>query len=1663
MTWSLGRASLVLAAVAIVGSAALLQEAHAQNRRGPIVIVPGGPPAPPAPLDPDDRPRDGFEYSGVSLPKDEKGFKDKIKAAVDYIDEKNWAIAIPHLQKLVDIKEDVFVQLPHKTADGKEGLRYVSVKTEADRLIGALPKEGLEFYKLTYGAEALALLKEAKAKGDPALLGEVIKRFPHTDAGLEAIILSACHDLDRGLNTRAGLRCAKLLALEGANKLPGEVLFKMVCAFHAVGDEANEKIAREVLKSQGREVVLGKETRGVNELLDYVARMPRSSLVADARDSRLFRSTPSRTNQLVGGPAFLEARWKQPMIYLDRAGETGRHLQHAREALTQYLRQPVLPAYFPVTATVTKGEERRSLLVYKNYLGVQAVNMKTGKLEWYTPSHWSLESMLDNREKAQILTQWLQYYTQNNLRPSIVFENSTVGTLSSDNQFVYVVEDFAVPPPPQMAFAPGMIPGGIAPVAGPPDLQEAYRHNRLQAYELSTSGKLAWEVGSTGEKDNPLSDCFFLGPPLPLGGKLYLLTEKQQELRLVCLEAHKEKLGNNDVYKTKVVFTQALATTNDKLEMDVARRLNAAHLSYGEGILVVPTNAGAVFGIDLLENRLVWAYPYREKEDAPPDQVNMGLRGRGLPPGFVFGPDGRPINPNLQQNQWKVAAPVIQDGKVVFTAHDARSVHCINLRDGSPVWKKPRGDEDLYFGGVYNGKVVVVGKNRTRGLSLASGETLWELETGTPSGQGIASGNTYYLPLSKAAQTQEKGPAICAIDVDRGIITGHARSRNQEEQPGNLIFFDGDVVSQSAVAVVAYPQLKVKIAQMDEQLAKNPRDPEGLLNRGELRLDQGDLPGAIDDFRGSLRNQPAEDTRGRARAKLYDALTDYVQRDFTAAEEYLEEYEAMCKVEVGPEASSEERDNARKEERKRRANFLYLVAKGRESQGKLVEAFEKYQQYGETAGTEELRPLLDEPTVRANPDVWARGRIASMVARASPEQRKPLEALIQTRWNKLQESAADLNELRRFVRLFGPLSAIGREARFHLADRLVEEGGPAALLEAEKELNALRTPREAPETAARAVETLARLYTQRGLLEDAAYCYRLLGRDYAKVKVRDGKTGSDFYDDAATDKRLMPHLDEPRLGGGGRLKVVTEPGQPLTNQVYHFERIGEPLPYFRRHTLSLHFGTHQLQLSDSRGSESTPVWTQALTRTMFQNIVSQPNAARFPYRTQGHLVVLPVGHLVFGIDPVNRKLLWEHSLSGSTTLNPGPAGPMWQSITVDPKDGSVMLLYPDGWSQRLGQAGPLEGAVVCVQTKDGLEALDPLTGKPLWKRSDVHSRAALFADDEYVFVVDFDNQGASNRSRVLRITDGVTVRDVRPFADLYQKRLGTAGRRMLAADTGPGGAVTLHLYDIVAGKDVWTKNFPARTQVLRSEDPHLAGVVDPDGKVLVFDLLTQKEVLNTDKGYDLGNPKTGMEPGHLANMQGITLLSDGQQIYLACNGQADPNTAPIGGVQPNLMPGLGMRSVPVNGWLYSYDRRTGTFKWRNQVPNQMIVLDHFQEMPMVLFTSRYQKWQNGVGGRRNVMMVASVVSLDKRSGKALYHNDGLQTHQQFHGLEVDARAGRIKLTSLTLTVVHELNANEGDAKGGAGATPLPGDRGARANPFDRRAPAAGILFDGIRR
>src|SRR5262249_54503380 len=148
-----------------------------------------------------------------------------------------------------------------------------------------------------------------------------------------------------------------------------------------------------------------------------------------------------------------------------------------------------------------------------------------------------------------------------------------------------------------------------------------------------------------------------------------------------------------------------------------------------------------------------------------------------------------------------------------------------------------------------------------------------------------------------------------------------------------------------------------------------------------------------------------------------------------------------------------------------------------------------------------------------------------MMAKATPEQRKPLDDKIAEEWKAVQ-SKNDVEAVRAFAATFDVPFAVGREARLQLADAIIAKNDQAAFLEAEMYLQQLRVPglKEDPEVGGRALEALVRLEQARGThaaIELAASYRRQLGQEFPKTAFRVGKTGAQILNEMYGDPRYV--------------------------------------------------------------------------------------------------------------------------------------------------------------------------------------------------------------------------------------------------------------------------------------------------------------------------------------------------------------------------------------------------------------------------------------------------------------------------------------------------------------------------------------------------------------
>jgi len=1609
---------------------------HGQKmKRPPFVVQPGD--FLPMGAQPDGSTTPGTtaaQFSAIKL-EDKSEYRVKINAARDCISDKDWPATATVLQGILDTPENFYVQIREKDSHNKETLRWTSIKFEANNLLGTLPDEALDIYELHSGAKAKDRLDEAKRTGDRSILKEVALTYMFTKAGIEANDLLATYFLDRGDFFMAALRLEKLLAMNPERaKLSDLTLFKAVLAYNRAGDKKNSDKAWARLEPRLREqggLKINGDVVTIARLNEFLGEKT-SSLFIGANDWPMIHGNLTNSAQATGSQPLLDAAdiiVTRPTV-LDKEEGGGPAGQFAadrlREAINHQRSLPnaaVMSGTFPIAAN--------KLAIYRTYRDLRAVYLyngkdplgqdaAVGKIFWQTRDFdGALTPVMENSRYRSVLDGWIQQFASVPGFRSLLYENSLLGTISTDHRLVYAVDDLAVPAPGNLLQfiwnQPNMT----------PELRTLLMQNSLYAVNINT-GKYEWRLG-VGKADEMFADSHFLGAPISVGGNLWVLNEKNSgfngdaELRLVCIDPYKQSSPGRPTIVGKLEKL-GLVQQQHRFTHDISRRTNAVHLAYADGVLVCPTNAGEVLGVDLLSRSLAWSYPYREQAT----NVHVGVN--------PFQPPFRPFpQPNMPMSaspaNWKSAPPVIQDGKVVFTAPDANSVHCISLRDGRPVWKKKQMDGDLFLAGVFQGKVLIAGRNSLRALSLNDGSQLWSVSTGNlPSGQGVASKNVYYLPLQKGE--------IIAVDIERGIVKAHNRAKganNPDQDPGNLLYYEGTVLSQTPTQLVIYPQLTAKLEMVTKQLEADPTSLEKLVTRGELLFADGQVQPAVDSLQLALKKDLTPELRTRARNKLYEALTDLLQTDFkTAGAKYMDEYREFCNVPGNED-----------EQQQRLAKFYRIVGQGYEETGNLVNAFHMYRKFGELPiNSKEVVASIDDPMHKVPTSVWLRGRVAGMMARAPEAQKLPLENKIAEEWKQVK-AKKDINAIRTFVDMFDVPFAVGRESRLHLAQTIIELNDRPSFLEAELNLQQLRGSDYFSDVnlSARALATLAKLEEKKGsadAMKLAAAYYRELRRDYPQAILDDKKTtAADLVDELTTNPLFLPYLEEPgplwnkekiaarelKDFAGGLQGFVFQPEGDL-NQLMKQHRLVLDLTTAPNPQLRLYnFGTGAVRWTQNLGAgpgQNNFQYFQYLYQQGQNNGKYFPNARFRFYQVRGNLAVFQVGAVAYCLDMDSSRILWQQNLvENLPTQQPGM---IIQQVQPD-ADGNLEIMV---WNQMNGQrsriaighVGAVQASYVALVTQKGLTVVDPLRGTVLWRKLDVPVRTRVFGDDQYLFLVDEADGGAVGAGRAMRAIDGATVAAA-DFSGIYQNKVRIMGRKILAAVPGPN-KLTMKLYDILSGKDLWSKDFHAKAVVLSTEDANLTGVIEPNGQVTALDVDSGKVVLSTQA---IVGRVTAED---IANLSEPLLLQDRDRFYLAVNQPLDGAKVSGNMIFNNF--GNGLRCRIVNGWLMSFFRddgrhmenglavehKRGDFHWHSsrKLDNQLIVLEQFEQLPVILLSARHNEPINGGGGGSR--WLSTTTCLLRSNGKAVYDPGPRATAgvgSSFSTFSVDPKERTINLIS----------------------------------------------------
>ena len=1295
------------------------------------------------------------------------------------LDDGRFSDAVAELGQLLNSPdaEDFFI-----TSRVEEGTA-VSLKAEAQRLIGTMPQQGRDSYELQFGADARRLLDAAINRGEFAQLTDVSRKFFHTQAGYESTILLGRHHLDNGRPLAAALslqRVWETAAVRHRYEPELSVTLALAWTFAGMTDHAEKVLGDLQRRSPDAKLRVGSETISLFEdpsgtgvaWLESKIDSQRAAQWSNEHRWVMYRGNPARNASSAGGTPVItgdnplvNCRWRTP-IANDRALES--EIDKVRR---QYLADGVaaLPGMHPLAVN--------DVVLMRTPRSVIAVDFMTGKRVWYFSKHM----FSDLTEGLMSGPGGMRVETPHNPDASGVhqrlWDDAPFGQMSSDGEYVFFVDDLGSATTQSLSRVI-VIQGGrriLNPVW-------PKKHNQLVALELASEGKLKWMIdGGTGEGEPKLIGAFFLGPPLPLAGQLYSLAEINGEIQLLALEAKTGRLR----WKQPLIHTEEAVGT---IDTNTLRRMAGASPSFADGVLVCPTTAGAVVAVDIATRSLLWGHQYKQSPSNPrrPGIWQMG-RYQILP----GGPGSR----------WADACITIAGGRVLMTPPESSELYCLNLLDGKLLWKQER-DEDLFVACVHGEKVVLAGKNIFRAFDLISGEPAWPGDVeipdhALPSGRGFYSDGHYFLPTTTAQ--------LAKIDLEAGKVV---ETIDTGSVLGNLICYKENMISQGVDYLTAYYQRESLVREVELRLAEDANDAQALAHQATLLLLDRKRHQALQLLRRSYQLRADDATR----ALLVDTLLDALNDDFATSGDLAAEVEELIDQPL------------------QRAEYLRLMTAGLQSVGKTTEAFATCLKLIADMGHDTHMEKV-ESGLRLRRDRWVYAQLASIMGAARPAELKAMNRQLEV----LLDDAVAAESSEQMQNLINHLGnhPIADRARIGLARQLIEAD---EFLEAEVLLSQLLDSLD-PTTAATAMALTAELLENTLLYNKAAEFYQRLADRYGDIVIRDGKTGRQLLDDIAANSSVGRAMNRSRHWSTG--KVTVEEGRAHLNQF--------PSGYQRNYPLMATDVEGQAfdNLTIALDRQRVLTGRDDLGEEQFRISLAQDgNAAPYPGsvgltrgKAAGHLLIISYGFEVIAIDTLGTsgdasdRIRWRYNLTPSVSQSGNVNPQIRQRPIQNPWGEPWMEMIDTVHGKPIGKLGSITDSGICFQQAHQLLCVDPLRGtdQPIWTRDGIEIGSDLFGDERYLFISPSDDTEAI----VVSAADGSLLgpRQVPPPS----RRWTTLGRNVLTWNELPTG-LELQMYDPWFEENVWTHKFESGAKGWLIDRTEVA-IMQPDGMLAIVGLM----------------------------------------------------------------------------------------------------------------------------------------------------------------------------------------------------------------------------------
>ena len=674
-------------------------------------------------------------------------------------------------------------------------------------------------------------LSDAVSSGDFTEVRRLATRYAFCPAARNTLLMMTSRSLDRGDFLEAALLLSRVQRMNAAPDTA--LILQMAVCYARAGliTDATDVILQlrkdsgaETVNVRGENVRLPGTPAEIGEWLkNQTAQSNAAGAVAGGTDWLQPGGSYRRLAPRLRGPAGFRTQWKsnlfevQDVLYSEQYNPLLAEFRDPveRESLRLLQRNStIVPAGLPLVM----GQQA----IFRTPFGIRSVNMLSGELTWeVTRPDSRLKTILDERaaegENASSGRDDFGLRAYVDPRAQLLYQmirTNTASQMAINGRTLFVVDECA-----NATWNDDM--GGMLGPNGSLSIPSNY----IRAYDAE-SGLFRWEAGGQTQnvalpagQGNLLAGFYFLGAPLVLGQRTYVLAESGEGIFLIQIAepvAFADKAADADSgllisdaqasVNPKVVKSQILTVPEYKLPQHPVRKHAGLMPSFAQGMLICPTCDQRIVAVSAEDHSLRWIFRYAGNTRV------QEIGGENL---VLFG--GRDVIDTKSvdmDSRWIDSLARIVNGKVLITPRDSDQLYCLDLQTGLMIWSTPRNVFHA-IGTVTSDKVVLVGNQRVAAFSMTDGRLIWstELRDGVVCGTATSDGTIIQIPTSE--------PSIVSLDLETGRRLA-GQSEDLDRMPGNLLMTEHGLLLQNLLdvsfAATTSPEQATPVEQATDKL-----------------------------------------------------------------------------------------------------------------------------------------------------------------------------------------------------------------------------------------------------------------------------------------------------------------------------------------------------------------------------------------------------------------------------------------------------------------------------------------------------------------------------------------------------------------------------------------------------------------------------------------------------------------------------------------------------------------------------------------------------------------------------------------------------------------------------------------------------------------------------